>query len=121
MKTLKDVLIQAIEESGFSVSGPIDSKAAEDGEPIWVCEARRVLSEQKTIDLQAALTEEKTLHLSLDDTTAEKIGLKIAADFGLKKSRENKGRFVTDAGDYNPMGIARRAVRHIEEGIRGLE
>jgi hypothetical protein len=71
------------------------------------------------IDLQAALAEEKTLHLSLDDTTAEKIGLKIAADFGLKKSREHKGRFVTDAGTYKPMGIARRAIRHIEEGIRG--
>lgn len=41
---LKEVLIQAIEESGFSVSGPTDWRAAEDGEPHWVCKAREILA-----------------------------------------------------------------------------
>lgn len=38
-------LIQAIEEDGFEVSGPTDPRAAEHGEPAWVCNARAVLAE----------------------------------------------------------------------------
>lgn len=41
---LEKVLIQAIEASGFSVSGPSSLLAAEDGEPAWVCNARGVLA-----------------------------------------------------------------------------
>jgi hypothetical protein len=41
---LESVLIQAIEASGFSVSGPTDSRAAEHGEPAWVCNARGALA-----------------------------------------------------------------------------
>lgn len=37
-------LIQAITESGYKVSGPSDSRAAEDGEPIWVCVARGAIA-----------------------------------------------------------------------------
>ncbi len=39
------VLIQAIESSGFSLSGPTDVRAAEHGEPAWVCNARAVIAE----------------------------------------------------------------------------
>lgn len=39
-----DVLVQAVESSGFSVSGPTDSRAAEHGEPAWVCNARAVIA-----------------------------------------------------------------------------
>jgi hypothetical protein len=38
------VLVQAVEASGFSVSGPTDSRAAEHGEPAWVCNARAALA-----------------------------------------------------------------------------
>lgn len=38
-------LIAAIEGAGFNVSGPTDSRAAEDGEPAWVCNARAALAE----------------------------------------------------------------------------
>lgn len=37
-------LVQAIEASGYSVCGPTDSRAAEHGEPAWVCNARGVLA-----------------------------------------------------------------------------
>lgn len=39
------VLVQAIEHAGFSVSGPTDVRAAEDGEPAWVCNARAAIAE----------------------------------------------------------------------------
>jgi len=41
---LCSALVQAIESMGFSVSGPTDHRAAEDGEPMWVCNARLALS-----------------------------------------------------------------------------
>ena len=42
---LVGVLIQAIESSGYLVSGPMDVRAAERGEPEWVCNARGVIAE----------------------------------------------------------------------------
>ena len=42
---LLTTLIEAIERSGFSVSGPTDSRAAENGEPAWVCRAREVIAD----------------------------------------------------------------------------
>jgi len=42
---LAQALVQAIEASGFSVSGPTDVRAAEHGEPAWVCNARAILAE----------------------------------------------------------------------------
>lgn len=41
---LESALVQAIEAAGFSVSGPTDARAAEDGEPAWVCNARGALA-----------------------------------------------------------------------------
>lgn len=41
----KDELVRRIEAAGYSVSGPTDSRAAENGEPVWVCNAREALSE----------------------------------------------------------------------------
>jgi len=38
-------LIRAIEGAGFYVSGPCDPRAAENGEPAWVCNARAVIAE----------------------------------------------------------------------------
>jgi len=43
--SLQSVLVQAIEASGYCVCGPTDVRAAENGEPVWVCNARTVLSE----------------------------------------------------------------------------
>ena len=37
-------LVQSIESAGFHVSGPTDSRAAEHGEPAWVCNARLTLA-----------------------------------------------------------------------------
>lgn len=42
---IESALIQAIQESGFSVSGPTDLRAAEHGEPAWVCNARAALAQ----------------------------------------------------------------------------
>ena len=38
------VLVQAVDESGYRLSGPTDNRAAEDSEPKWVCNARAVIS-----------------------------------------------------------------------------
>lgn len=43
-EALVRVLEQGIEESGFSLSGPTDLRAAEHGEPPWVCNARAALT-----------------------------------------------------------------------------
>lgn len=51
MIALKDVLIEAVESSGFSISGPTDSRAAENGEPAWVCNARSAIAEATVDDL----------------------------------------------------------------------
>lgn len=37
-------LTQAIEAAGFALSGPTDIRAAEHGEPAWVCNARAALA-----------------------------------------------------------------------------
>lgn len=42
---LLNALVQAVEASGFRLSGPTDSRAAEDGEPAWVCNARAAIAE----------------------------------------------------------------------------
>jgi hypothetical protein len=38
-------LTQAVESSGFSLSGPTNPRAAEHGEPAWVCNARAVIAQ----------------------------------------------------------------------------
>ena len=42
-----EVLIRAVEASGFSLSGPTDVRVAEHGEPAWVCEARAVIAQAR--------------------------------------------------------------------------
>lgn len=44
-------LVHRIEAAGFSVSGPTDIRAAEHGEPVWVCNAREALSEKRVGDI----------------------------------------------------------------------
>lgn len=39
----REEMIGAIERAGFYVSGPTDHRAAEDGEPAWVCRMREAL------------------------------------------------------------------------------
>lgn len=41
---LLSVLIQAVEAEGFSLSGPTNHNAAENGEPAWVCNARLAIA-----------------------------------------------------------------------------
>lgn len=44
-EALRTALVQAIEGAGFAVAGPTDVRAAEHGEPAWVCHGRAVLAE----------------------------------------------------------------------------
>ena len=37
-------LMRSIESSGYHVSGPTDFRAADDGAPVWVCNARAMLA-----------------------------------------------------------------------------
>lgn len=41
-------LVAAIEGAGFTVAGPSDHRAAEHGEPAWVCNARAVIANATT-------------------------------------------------------------------------
>jgi len=43
---LREALVHAIQNSGFTVAGPTDVRAAEHGEPTWVCNARAALAER---------------------------------------------------------------------------
>lgn len=43
-RAMRRVLLQAIEGSGFSISGPTNHRVAEHNEPFWVCNARNVLA-----------------------------------------------------------------------------
>lgn len=40
-----EIIILAFQYSKFQISGPTDHRAAEDGEPIWVCRARELLAQ----------------------------------------------------------------------------
>lgn len=46
---LRKALEKAISESGFYLSGPRDWRAAEAGEPRWVCYARGVLADTEEL------------------------------------------------------------------------
>lgn len=46
-KALISALVQAIEGAGYLVSGPTDWRAAEHGEPRWVCNARAAIAEAR--------------------------------------------------------------------------
>ncbi len=39
-----NALIDAVEVSGYSLSGPTDPRVAEHGEPAWVCRARAAIA-----------------------------------------------------------------------------
>lgn len=49
-KNLRNTLIQAVEGAGFSISGPTDVRAAENGEPAWVCNARAAIAETDAME-----------------------------------------------------------------------
>ncbi len=86
IEELRKVLIQAIEAEGFSVSGPTDVRAAEHGEPAWVCNARAALAEH---------------HLSGEEV--ERRGKLIAERLGLKKV--DGDRYETVFGEKTDIGI----------------
>lgn len=45
---MRNLLLDAIEDAGFKIAGPTDFRAAEDGEPKWVCRARELISKSNT-------------------------------------------------------------------------
>ncbi|WP_152966533.1 hypothetical protein [Gulbenkiania mobilis] len=48
IKELCNTLATAVEAAGFELSGPTDQRAAEHGEPAWVCKARELIAEYST-------------------------------------------------------------------------
>ncbi len=60
-------------------------------------------------------------HLLLSNEDAERIGAELAADFGLARSSEHRDRWQTENGTFTNKGIARRALRIIEDGARASE
>lgn len=100
MKQLQDVLVQAIEASGFSVSGPTDIRAAEHGEPAWVCNARAALA-------NADLPEEEETRR----------GQVIADMFLLKKDLPDfPDRYKSATGNKTALGVFRTMKRFVEDG-----
>jgi hypothetical protein len=47
-------LTDAVEDAGFSLSGPTDHRVAEDGEPKWVCRAREVIAKAYAVPSKPA-------------------------------------------------------------------
>lgn len=41
---MRTIMIEAVVASGFPISGPTDHRAAENGEPKWVCNARQAIA-----------------------------------------------------------------------------
>ncbi len=60
-------------------------------------------------------------HLILNDEDAERIGAALAADFGLERAKDHKDRWQTTEGTFTNKGIARRAIRLIEENAHASE
>jgi hypothetical protein len=56
-------------------------------------------------------------HILLTDSQAEKIGHKIAKDFGFEKSSGHADRYITEIGDLTAQEIARHVVRSVEERV----
>lgn len=97
---LRRVLIQAIEESGFSVSGPTDSRVAEHGEPAWVCNARAVLADS-----------------GLPEAEEARRGKLIADTFLLRKDLPDyPDRYKTTDGNKTALGVFRTLKRYVEDG-----
>lgn len=97
---LRTALIQAIEAAGFSVSGPTDSRAAEHGEPVWVCNAREALADSVVSDAEQA-----------------RRGQLIADMFYLKKDLpDHPDRFKSTGGNKTALGVFRTMQRLIEDG-----
>lgn len=71
IRNLESVLTQAVEDSGFRVSGPTDSRAAEDGEPKWVCQARAALADGfRAISAERAIYEAAARRVQEPETRA---------------------------------------------------
>ncbi|MCA7889079.1 hypothetical protein LGM58_38520 [Burkholderia contaminans] len=84
----KGELVRRIEAAGYSASGPTDSRAAENGEPVWVCNAREALAEiGKLVDAEPDLDEDEirdflTNRIDSGDMALEDI-TKMIARYGL--------------------------------------
>ncbi|MWL91808.1 MULTISPECIES: hypothetical protein [Cupriavidus] len=95
------VLVQAIEASGFSVSGPTDSRAAEHGEPAWVCNARGALARANAtrIDLKM-LSEPEKLPQMQRQTAAHRVWVS-----GLKAGDRVEVPYSLASEDIKPMTV----------------
>lgn len=69
------------------------------------------------INFTVEFTEPVVIPSYLSDDQAERIGRAIATDFGLSKSPEHSGRWITLSGTFTNKGLARRAHRLIVEGL----
>lgn len=85
-------LVSCIQNSGFSVSGPTDIRAAENGEPVWVCEARTALAE---ITNATRKLDDNKQENNVNNTLCEAVA-------ELKAARDEVG-----AGQLNPLEFAR--------------
>lgn len=73
-------LIEAVEASGFSVSGPTDVRAAEHGEPAWVCNARAAIAKGCPVSrIHGILSEEG----DWDSETMQEVALTMM-DYGFE-------------------------------------
>lgn len=100
-KELLTRLVQAIEASGYSVSGPTDSRAAEDGEPAWVCSARGAIAnaQQRTVAGDAPALNAPISLLS------ERTRLKIAKYLEASFLREQNGAALRDLEESRSYAV----------------
>lgn len=76
INTLQQALIAAIEGAGFHVSGPTDIRAAEHGEPIWVCNARAALADTAIVPVvDPSGIKDKWKRFAIDQVRSESEGM----------------------------------------------
>lgn len=94
-------LVQAIEASGCSVSGPTDSRAAEDGEPAWVCNARGAIANAQS---RTVSREESGINAPIS-LLSERTRLAIAKYLEASFLREQNGATLRDIEESRSYAV----------------
>lgn len=85
---LRNALIQGIEAAGFSVSGPTDVRAAEHGEPAWVCNGRAAIADSNQLESEEkAKKSSLCYHMELVDDLARQVGSWMSATSDDQRSK----------------------------------
>lgn len=96
-KQLLTRLVQALEASGYSISGPTDTRAAENGEPAWVCNARA--------EVANAMVQQETPGVEPIALLSERMKLAIDRYLNAALLREQNGTTLRDREEARSYAV----------------